>query len=239
MEIHHDTMEAPTFRKKGLSSTSKVQFGKDVSKLRKKKAGFDQNTLFSDNGSISKPQTPGASLASAKTPKSGKPRRALGDISNRKLELGESGRKDGKGLAASQVSFKVVAKPLFKPEPEYEYPDIELSAGNLGDVEDDLVAKLQKNALPDDFPFPKDFDGSADAKSSKSPKKKISNSKKRVEKLSVSHCDEVSDDGLAIGASLLNDDELDLFLQDGTTSDFFLTDAGVDMGPICDSSFDL
>jgi hypothetical protein len=53
---------------------------------------------------------------------SGKARRALGDISNRKLNLGESGNKSGKAAASSQVSFKVVAKPLFKAQPEYEYP---------------------------------------------------------------------------------------------------------------------
>ena len=50
-----------------------------------------------------------------------KPRRALGDISNKKAPLEESDHKDPRGAALGPAS--VVQKPLvFKVVAEYEYP---------------------------------------------------------------------------------------------------------------------
>lgn len=208
---------APAMRgvKKGLASASKVHFGatKEGSKQRKKLASFDPSTLFVENSSLSKPQTPGKSLlGTTKTPKSGKTRRALGDISNRKV--GESENKNGKPTSASQ-SFTVVAKPLFKSQPEYEYPDIELPAGNISDVEDALVEKLDLSILPDDFPFPDD--------GSTSPKRDPNREK--------------SQDELLIGStSLLDGGELDQMLESGLGSDFVPPSTELDDGPVCDDS---
>jgi hypothetical protein len=97
--------------------------------------------------------------------------------------------------------------------------DIELPAGNLGDVEDALVARRTKSMLPDDFPFPKEI--AVESKEAPSGHKK------------QSLADELALHG---GVSLLDDDEFDQFLQDGSGSDFNLGSEYVDAGPICDSS---
>mmetsp|Transcript_24876 Transcript_24876/g.56040 ORF Transcript_24876/g.56040 Transcript_24876/m.56040 type:complete len:234 (+) Transcript_24876:65-766(+) len=171
-------------------------------KSRKKALGtLNPNQVFVD------PNNPQKSTIKKKGSTESTPRRKLGDISNRGNDIGA--RKEGKQAAPV---VKLTVKPTITVFDDYEYPEIEFSAGRLGHEEEAFLEKQRSTSIPLDFPFGADKTAGAGKKRSKEQEARerkaellgdLDEADAALEKLSF-------DAGGAV--SLLDDDELDAIL---------------------------